>query len=140
MRRALTGDTAQGREGQAPLCDPAGEPGVDLRGQLGGGVFLRAQRVRARRIRASATVRWFADLAGSLCDNPDRPSGSGILAVYRRGCSNCIVSARHQLADMGVWYYMVASKNPPTWSMLIEALAKLQISFNGALWSIRVEF
>jgi peptidoglycan/LPS O-acetylase OafA/YrhL len=51
-----------------------------------------------------------------------------------------IASAHYQLADMGVWYYAVAPKNPPTWAALIEALATLSTSFNGVLWSIRVEY
>jgi len=49
------------------------------------------------------------------------------------GAAICIVSARYQLADMGPWYYMAASKNPPAWGALAEALATLSISFNGVL-------
>jgi peptidoglycan/LPS O-acetylase OafA/YrhL len=56
------------------------------------------------------------------------------------GAAICIVSARYQLSDMGPWYYMAAAKNAPTWGALVEALAKLSISFNGNLWSIRVEY
>jgi len=56
------------------------------------------------------------------------------------GAAVCIVSARYQLSDMGPWYYMAAAKSPPTWGALIEGLATLSISFNGVLWSIRLEY
>ena len=56
------------------------------------------------------------------------------------GAAICIVSARYQLSDMGPWYYSAAAKNAPTWGALVDALAKLSISFNGNLWSIRVEY
>ena len=56
------------------------------------------------------------------------------------GAAVAIISSRYRLADMGAWYYAVATTSAPTWAQVIEAIAKLEASFNGDLWSIRVEY
>ena len=41
---------------------------------------------------------------------------------------------------MGPWYYAVTSSQAPTLAQVFDTLLTQQISFNGVLWSIRVEY
>jgi len=56
------------------------------------------------------------------------------------GAAVAVISLRHPITDMGPWYYAVTSSQAPTLAQVFDTLLTQQISFNGVLWSIRVEY